>query len=278
VTSFASGTTLTGNATLLAQFEALYTSSPTTTGLTNALQRPGGGNQRARAETQYRSARTAIRQMIGRLDDPRFTLPSSLGFRRQFLEDALAFYDGAIRDDASADPLARIDKVVALMEADHYQIMIEKADDAVQSFRRALSLLQALEAEGISNPENARLSIEGLTKLALALTAAGRLEESATTHRQSIERAEQAEARSIPLSGLLAWSHHNLGYTLLNLGRAGEAEPHFAQSVHLRRSLLASEPEEFDLESRPRPPSRSGSRSPGRGPENRRRIASLVGA
>jgi hypothetical protein len=30
VTSFASGTTLTGNATLLAQFEALYTSTPTT--------------------------------------------------------------------------------------------------------------------------------------------------------------------------------------------------------------------------------------------------------
>jgi hypothetical protein len=38
VTAFASGTTLTGNATLLAQFEALYTSSPTaqqTTDLTN---------------------------------------------------------------------------------------------------------------------------------------------------------------------------------------------------------------------------------------------------
>jgi hypothetical protein len=30
VTSYAGGTTLTGNATLLAQFEALYTSSPTT--------------------------------------------------------------------------------------------------------------------------------------------------------------------------------------------------------------------------------------------------------
>jgi hypothetical protein len=30
VKSFASGTTLTGNATLLAQFETLYTSSPTT--------------------------------------------------------------------------------------------------------------------------------------------------------------------------------------------------------------------------------------------------------
>ena len=30
VTSFASGTTLTGNSTLLSQFEALYTSSPTT--------------------------------------------------------------------------------------------------------------------------------------------------------------------------------------------------------------------------------------------------------
>jgi len=30
VTSFASGTTLTGNATLLAQFEALYTTTPTT--------------------------------------------------------------------------------------------------------------------------------------------------------------------------------------------------------------------------------------------------------
>jgi hypothetical protein len=30
VTAFASGTTLTGNSTLLSQFEALYTSSPTT--------------------------------------------------------------------------------------------------------------------------------------------------------------------------------------------------------------------------------------------------------
>jgi hypothetical protein len=39
VTAFASGTTLTGNSTLLSQFEALYTSSPTTqqtTDLTNA--------------------------------------------------------------------------------------------------------------------------------------------------------------------------------------------------------------------------------------------------
>jgi hypothetical protein len=39
VTAYASGTTLAGNSTLLSQFEALYTSSPTTqltTDLTNA--------------------------------------------------------------------------------------------------------------------------------------------------------------------------------------------------------------------------------------------------
>ncbi len=206
--------------------------------------------QRTRAETQYRAARTAIRQMLARLEDPRFSVPDRLGFRRKQLEDALTFYDGAIQDDATADLSARIDRIDAIMEAGQFQIMIERADDAIRSYRRALGLLRALEQERNADLEILGRLINCLEKLGLSLSAARRFDESVTFLLEAIERAERAEPDGRKRGDELSWCHHNLGATLLRIGQADEAEIHFNRSVALRRDSLGSQGENLDIQAR----------------------------
>ena len=209
--------------------------------------------QRARAEDQYRSARGAIRMMIGRFDEPRFIgkpLGGELGIRRQLFEDALTFYEGAVRDDAPAEPSARLDKILALREAATFQIMLGRQDDAQRSLRHALTLLAALEADGRNRPEVEREQVSCLVKLGLSLEGSGRLGDALTTYRDAIERAERSHPSTLEGLDDLAWCHNNLGSSLLSLNRLAEAEPHLAKAWEIRKGLLVSNPDGFELRSR----------------------------
>ncbi len=209
--------------------------------------------QRSRAEDQYRSARDAIRRILGRLDEPRFAgkpLGGELGIRRQLLEDALAFYEGAVRDDASAAILARLDKVEALLEAATFRIMLGETVEAEPTLRRALGLLDALEAEGYRGPDVFRSRVAALNKLGLMQGMAGRFDESLAVYRAAIEEAERSPSRAPADLDNLAWGHHNLASALLGANRPAEAVPHLVQSSEIRRGLLRSHPEMVEYRSR----------------------------
>jgi eukaryotic-like serine/threonine-protein kinase len=212
--------------------------------------------QRTRAEDQYRSARDAIGRMLGRLDEPRFAgqpVGGQLGIRRQLVEDALAFYEGAVRDDGPAELSARIDKARALREAANYQIMLQDFEAAPRTLRRALGLLDALVADGRDDPRIADEQVECLSKLGITLTGSGRPEEAEVLYLRAIECAERA-ARSHPDSldreEAIAWCHGNLGSSFLAADRVREAEFHLARAAEIRRRLLASHPREIDLQAR----------------------------
>jgi tetratricopeptide (TPR) repeat protein/tRNA A-37 threonylcarbamoyl transferase component Bud32 len=212
--------------------------------------------QRALAENQYRAARNAIRQIIARLDEPKYAgqiRSSGLGLRRQLLEDALVFYNGAVADDTPASYAARHDKIHALMDAGYYQILIDRHDDAIPTFRRALQLLRGVEAETGPSRELWSDQADLLNKLALALSGASRIDEAVAVHRENIalaERARLADSTSNHFVDCLALSLHNLGSNLLSVGRAVEAEPPLARAAEIRRTLLRAHPEQVEFQGR----------------------------
>ena len=211
--------------------------------------------QRERADAQYRSARDAVARMAHRFNDPRFAgLTIPVEFRRQIIEDALEFYEGAVRDDAPASLAERIDKAHALKEAATLQTMLGRQGDAERTLRRSLALIDALPAGDAARPIALDSRVEGLVKLGLMISNdAKRTDEAIASVTLAIEAAERLardDPSSIHLVDTLARSHHNLGSVLLNGGRAGEAEPHFLRAAEIREALVKKFPAQEYLPAR----------------------------
>jgi eukaryotic-like serine/threonine-protein kinase len=207
--------------------------------------------QRSRAERQYRSAREAIRRMIGRLDEPRAVgkrLDDELAVRLKFFEDALAFYEGAGGDGPDAP--ARLDEVHTLLDFATIQIMAARPADAERALRRASDRLEALEADGARDPDVVRLRVSCLIKRATALGLLGRPDEAMAAHREAIARAERSGSDRVEDREDLAWAQANLGSALLAGGRPAEAVGPIERSIEIRRALVASDPDRVELRER----------------------------
>ncbi len=210
--------------------------------------------QRGRADIQYRSARDAIRRMLGRLDATETTgKPIPIEVRRRLLEDALAFYDGVVRDDGPSDFAASFDRTAALQEAATLQIMAGRHGDAERTLRRAVASLDALEAERPGDAALAEAQISCRIKLAAGLGQAGRTDEAVGWLDGASERAERLprlDPSSFVLGDTAAWAQHNLGVVLLQARRFADAEPYLRRAEGLRVGLLRDHPEQVGLRQR----------------------------
>ena len=210
---------------------------------------------RERADAQYRSARDAIGRMAHRFNEPRFaglTIPAE--FRRQILEDALAFYEGAVRDDGPSAFAERIDKVRALGEVATFQSVLGRDDDAERTLRRGLAMVERLDAEELDHPDVLSCRVGCLTKLGLAISGdAKRCDEAVAYLASAIEAAERLvrdDPFSCPDGDLPAWCHHDLGSVLQHACRYDEAEVHYRRAAEIREALIARHPEQFALRGR----------------------------
>jgi eukaryotic-like serine/threonine-protein kinase len=197
--------------------------------------------QRARADAQYRSARDAIRKMTGRLGNTATASEATtFALRRGLLEDALAFYDGAVADDGRTDFDARLDKARALEEAATLQIMARRGDPE-RTLLRALALLNDLEAERPDDPALAEARISCQIKLGAMLGGTPRLDEAIALIRGAVERSEQRPGPA----DTLAWALNNLGNLLLQAGRLPEAEAQYRRAIEIRLARLRDHPDDL---------------------------------
>jgi eukaryotic-like serine/threonine-protein kinase len=198
-------------------------------------------DQRARADSQYRSARDAIRKMTARLGGPATAGGTdSFALKRGLVEDALAFYDGAVTDDGRTEFEARLDKARALEEIATLQIMASRGDPE-RTLLRDLALLDDLEIERPHDPVLAEVQVSCRIKLGVMLGGAGRLDEAIARIQGAVERSERRTGTTVTL----AWALSNLGNMFLAAHRIPEAEAQYHRAVGIWLARIREHPDDF---------------------------------
>ncbi|MFO0959537.1 MAG: serine/threonine-protein kinase [Isosphaeraceae bacterium] len=208
--------------------------------------------QRGVAESNYRNAREAITRILASLSDPRYAgIPGMTSLRRSQAESALEFYEQALGEDDSADPVVRRDTAGAAVEAANLQIALGRADQAEPILLRAGRLYEGL-LEG--DPDDAALLRELMTcRIKLGVLLMGR------DPRRSVEALEAARAlarRRVDHPGDgqrppgldLAWCEHNLGSARQLAGDPAAAIPHYDRAIALYEGVRGSGPGDVALD------------------------------
>jgi tetratricopeptide (TPR) repeat protein len=199
--------------------------------------------QQAVAANNYHSAREALRRMLRRLDDRRVAdVPRLMELRHQQLEDALAFYEGALAGLDDPDPSVRLDAAVAGAEVATLQFLLGRRGPARESFGRAAAMLQRLPDEYRTRPDCRTALMHCFNYLA---ELSGNAAECEEFFRKAL--AEGGElVRSDPSDPLrqnaLARQEHNLGALLQHQKPPDRAESHYLRAIAIRTALIERDP------------------------------------
>jgi serine/threonine-protein kinase len=151
--------------------------------------------QQVRADAGYRQARDTLQRMLARLESGRLAgAPGAQELRREWLEDALAFYQDVLRHAGDGSPAVRLDVALAFLEAGVLQVRLGRPHEADGNLRRSLDLLAALREERSGEADE----YDG--HRARAWQALG----AALADRQRIEEADAARGEALALREALA--------------------------------------------------------------------------
>jgi serine/threonine-protein kinase len=192
--------------------------------------------QRRRAESNFRKAGDAVERLLTRVGEVRLSeLPGMESLRGELLEDALAFQLDLL-SERSDDPAVRLEVARAARRAARLQVQLNRLDEAEQTCRQALLILDKLIVQSPRDASVRRERAAILDTLGLGLESEDRLDEAESAYRQSIElRAllvmeypDDAEDR-----WRMAVCFDHLGTLLRRCGRWDEAEHFFARGRQL---------------------------------------------
>lgn len=200
--------------------------------------------QQERASTNYRSARDALSLIVRHLDNRRATnIPQLMELRREQLEDALAFYEGALRGLEDSDPAVVLDTAMAAAAAGDIQHTLGREKASRESFQRALGLLEQLPADFRERPEARGGFIHCYKHLAYLAN-----DQPRSTETYLLKARDEAEK----LSGLdpsnpdwlnaLVEGEHNLGVYFFENHQNGPAVEHYLRGIELRTGLISHHP------------------------------------
>jgi tetratricopeptide (TPR) repeat protein len=200
--------------------------------------------QQSLAANNYRSARDALRRMLRRLDDRRAAdIPRLKELRQDQLEDALAFYEGALAGLDDPDPAVRLDAAIACAEFGTLQCLLGRTAPARENFGRAVAMLEQLPTEYRTRPDCRCAVIHCVNYLA---DLSGNAEMSEALFRKGLAEAEEL-VRADPSDPLrrtaLAGEEHNLGSLFQLRGHRDRAEPHYLRAIEIRTALIDQNPQ-----------------------------------
>ncbi|MBL8821942.1 MAG: protein kinase [Planctomycetia bacterium] len=194
--------------------------------------------EKSRADANYRKARQTIQQMLSRINGmPSSQLEGARQLQSKQLDEALAFYESILADADDDKPEVQFDTAVTLTSAGTLQSILGRNDQAEASLTRAISLLEKLEW---NQTELGGMRMAAWNKLGSAQMSQGKAKQAAESYSHSQKLARQlieGNPEQLALQHDLAWSHHNLGVALLQLGQQREAGMQFEQAVLLRQAL-----------------------------------------
>lgn len=204
--------------------------------------------QRQRADAGYRAARATLDRMLGRLETPALgEVPRVKELQGRLLEDALAFYEGALKDADNSDPAVRLDTARACQRAATIQQLLGRPKDAVQNYRRAIDLVDSLPAEERDAPAGQSVLAHCHDHLGLVANDAARWDEALEHHRKALDinqRLVQAQPNDPGSLNGVAQSEHYLGVVYQLTKKVDKAEAHYARAVAIRARLVHDHPKE----------------------------------
>jgi serine/threonine protein kinase/tetratricopeptide (TPR) repeat protein len=110
-------------------------------------ERSEAEKHRAAAEANYRKAKAAVDKYFTLVSESKlFEVPGLQPLRKDLLESALEFYEGAALERAS-DPTVLIDVAATHLRVSSIYLALDRADDFVAAIRRALDVIDRLRRE-----------------------------------------------------------------------------------------------------------------------------------
>jgi tetratricopeptide (TPR) repeat protein len=207
--------------------------------------RDAEATQRERAEKSYRLAREALDRCMELKKDPRLQEGDLQDLQTKLAEAEKTFYEQfvQIRGD---DPDFQFQRAVAFNKLGSVTAELGQPAEAVEHFRQALDLLEALTEQ---HPEDWNYRDESATvldELGKALHAAGRSEQAGSAFQRAIDLetaliAERPAERNVQQNKAIAL--HHLGNWHRDAGRLKDAEDALRQAVDLQTRLVEQAPE-----------------------------------
>jgi serine/threonine-protein kinase len=202
--------------------------------------------QQRRAGEHYNEARDSLERMLQRFDRYRLgEVPQLKELQRRQLEDALAFYQRAFKEEEDPDPEVRRDTAFACRRAADIQTMLGQFEAAGVNYARALTLLEELPAEKRDSPQTQLLLGGCYNNRGLLANNLGQWTEAECYHRKARDLFESlARARPddfLARSGL-AESEKFLGVVHQLSERPAESQRHYREAVKLYTALIHDQP------------------------------------
>jgi serine/threonine protein kinase len=147
------------------------------------------------AESRSRQARQAVDKMYTRVAEKWLVdQPGLRPLQREFLEDALAFYqEFASQEDQ--DPEARIDQAAALRRVADIEDALNRHEDIERILLRAISLLEDLDGVAPNNPRCHEELAAARLKLAWLNRIDGRIKEAGQRYNQALQTYQSLSIR-----------------------------------------------------------------------------------
>jgi eukaryotic-like serine/threonine-protein kinase len=195
----------------------------------------------AEARRNYQEARSTIRAMIARLDDPRRAgVPQLLDLTRDQMDDALAFYDHILTRPDSSDETVRADYGRALVEVSVMQLNLGRDERAENLVRRALGLIEKLREDHPDDPDYLKLHFDCLIKTAAIAGARRGHDQGLKIWREALQLADRvtrAKADDPSSQELVAMCHVGCGRALVGLSQKSDALTQFESATRIRQAI-----------------------------------------
>jgi tetratricopeptide (TPR) repeat protein len=205
-------------------------------------QRDRAEQQRAFAEQHARQARRAVDTMYTRVankwlaDQPKLT-----EVQREFLEEALTFYQGFARQQGR-DPDVRREAAAAYDRVGSIHAKLGRMSEAITAHRGAVELRERLAAESPDRLEDQSDLAVARLHLGNALAVAGRPQEAEDAFRRAVAGMEAVAARAPDrpkAREILVAAIGNLAAILNITGRTVDAQGVFRRGLDLVEQWLA---------------------------------------
>jgi tetratricopeptide (TPR) repeat protein len=169
--------------------------------------------QQRRADSNYKEARQTLGHMLTRLGSKDLAgVPRLKELDQGLLEDALAFYQGVLKDQDDPDPAVRFDVAIASGEAARLQQQLGRDAPAAENLRRAIALLERL-ADAYPDNETYRARLADCYNNFGVLSAGEGRDQAKVWYQKALDLREplaHAHPDDPGYQGALATSYHQL--------------------------------------------------------------------
>lgn len=196
-----------------------------------------------RAESNLDEARDVVDQMLTRLGTTELEgVPHLESLRRDLLERALIFYQGALRQRSGDRPMRR-DTAWAYYQVGKIRALLGQYAEAADALGQSQTLWNELRAESPEDPHCVFVLAEVLNRKGQALQKLGKRSDAAAAFREACDLAEAPPGKAIQephCRHTLADSLNALGVLMNEGGESAASEKTLRRALELSQEALAA--------------------------------------